>query len=406
MPYVNVNGYQIPVQGTLDSEVPNYAAAYQTIVDALLQNKSSVLDKKDVVIPENATLYYTASGITIADGDFKFQIETATGDIVSYVRRSAAWVEYERSNEDGVQLTQTFNRKYVSSHNAQGASDDSNRLSSDTNDNNSIGALVVSQTVTNLAPSESSAALPVIVSTQASTGTADQTSTIQGIPLVVSGDADADTIALNARPGWKTVLKINGNAAQSLSSGYSYDSSVLTDRTTAFNTPGTDVQLFTSDNDTILVGLASPFAIIELDLAIAASQNINATYRYSTGNDTWSNLVIGSDTSLGFSVISGQIRFNPPVDWDTSNLYNGSAVSAAYYVEITRTRNGLSTPPTESAIKVFEDTPSSDFVIRGDGTIGLVQVANADAVNNSLYLSTDSNGAVFKDLTGTVNPLY
>lgn len=406
MPFATKNGYQIPLKGNLDTEVPNYADQYQTLVTALLEHKNSSDGDLALFVPQNGSLYYTASGVTIADGDFKYEIESITGDLVVYIRRSGAWVEFERSNESGTEIIKTFTGKFIREHSAQAESDDSNIIRSDTNNQNRVGALAITQTVTDLAPSESSAVLPVIASVQASSGTADSTSTVQGIPFVVSGNSSAEKIAMNVRPGWTHAMKINGQSGQALVAGYSYDSSVLTDRTTAFNTAGTDVQIFSSDNDTILIGYSSPFAVIELVLAISASQNISSTYRYSTGNDTWSTLVIGSDTSDGFNLLSGQIRFNEPVDWATSNLYEGDAVTSAYYVEIKRTRNGLSTPPTESQFVVFENSPTTDFFIRGNGTIALVQIANADAQNNSFYYSTDANKAVFKDLSGTVNSLY
>jgi hypothetical protein len=406
MPFVTKNGYQIPLKGTLDSENPNYADQYQTLITALLEHKSASSGDLALFVPQNGSLYYTTSGVTIADGDFKAEIETATGDLVQYLRRTGVWEEYDRTHINTTHASRTFNGETVFTHVAEVESDDGNIFVTDTNDENRVATNVVIQNVTNLAPGESSAGCPVIINTQGSAGTADSTSLMQGIPFVVSGEASAETVAMNVRPGWTSALKVNGSQGQSLTAGYSYDNSVLTDRTTAFNTAGTDVQLFTNDNDTILIGFSSPFSIIELNLAIAAAQDIQATYRYSTGNDTWAALTIGSDTSTGFSLLSGQIRFNEPGTWATSNLYNGNAITAAYYVEITRTRNGLSTPPTESKINIYQDVPSSDFLIRGNGTIAPVSIADADAQNVSIYYSTDANKLVFKDSAGTVNALY
>ena len=353
MPFNVINGYSVPVKGTTPVEIPNYADAYENIVTPLLQNKSSVLGNKDFVIPENGVLYFTASGVTIADGDFKSEIETATSDIVLSVRRSALWVEYQRFNEDGDKITKTFTGKSSQSHTSLVESDDSHTLTSNTNGQNRVGANVVIQNVDNLGVGDSSAGLPVIISTQGSVGTSDITSLMQGIALVVSGDAIAEKIACNVRPGWTHALKINAETAQSPISGYTYDGVTVTDRSTEFQTPGSDVSIFVDDNDTIIVGFTSPFSIFEVALATAASHDIQATYQYSTGNDTFAPLTINSDTTNGFSSLSGQISFDAPVGWATSNLYQGTSVTALYYVEVTRTRNSLPTIPIESQFQTI-----------------------------------------------------
>jgi|TARA_Y100000310_G_C20703455_1_gene832263 hypothetical protein len=163
MPYVVVNGYQIPVKGTTDVEIPNYADAYQNIVDALLQNKSTGVDKEDIIIPQDATLYYTASGAAIADGDFKFEIESLTGDIVSYVRRSGVWEEYQRDNEDGVRIERTFTGKVSHDYNANTESDDGNTWTTSTNGNNRVAAQLVVLNVDNLNAGESCVGQAVVL---------------------------------------------------------------------------------------------------------------------------------------------------------------------------------------------------------------------------------------------------
>ena len=293
MPFVTINGFQVPIKGTLDSETPNYADAFEIISTALLQNKLNSAPL-DIFLPENGTMYYSNSGITIDDGDYKTSREAITGDLVTYVMRSSLWEEYDRYSEDGTRVLKTFTGKTASIYTSTSNSDDANTINSTTNGENSIAALAVTQAVTGLLPGDATAVLPIIISTQGSVGTADQTSLVQGIPLVVSGDANAETVALNARPGWKYVLKINGDTAESPVGGYTYDGVAVTDRTVEFSTPGSDVSIFNSDNDTILIGHTEPFYIIEVDLAIKSNKKIKSKYEYSIGNDTFSSFNVSS----------------------------------------------------------------------------------------------------------------
>ncbi|MCP4325338.1 MAG: hypothetical protein GY787_26530 [Alteromonadales bacterium] len=404
MSYITVNGYQVPEQGTQDSEVPNYADAIKTALESLLQNKSTSTANLDVFIPGTGTLYYTASGVTIADGDFKYEIESGTKDLVTYVRRSGVWEEFQRSHESLGYISNTFTGKSTQSHESIAESDDSYALISNTNGYNRVGADVVIQNVNGLGAGDSSAGNPVIINTQGSVGTSDLTSLIQGIALVVSGDAVAEKIALNVRPNWTHALKVNGETGQAPLAGYTYDGVNVVDRSTEFSTPGNDVSIFMSDNDTIILGFTSPFSILEPSLILGASQDILATYQYSTGNDTFAPLTINSDTTNGFTSLSGQISFNPPVGWTTSNLYQGDSVLDLYYIKIRRTRNGLSTKPIASQFKLFQ-SGGSDMYIHGNGCIEPVTVSNSAASNNTIYFSVEENTLCWKDKTGVVNTI-
>jgi len=404
MPYITVNGYQVPQIGTQDTESPNYADAIETVLVSLLQNKNTATANLDVFIPGTGVLYYTASGVTIADGDFKYELEAGTGDFLAFIRRSGVWVEYKRSHEDSGRILETFIGKNSHSHTSTTESDDSHILTSNTNGQNRVGADVVIQNVDNLGVGDSSAGNPIIINTQGSVGTSDLTSLIQGIALVVSGDAVAEKIALNIRPNWTYALKVNAETAQSPLAGYTYDGVTVTNRSVEFSTPGNDVSIFVSDNDTIILGFTSPFSIFEAALATGANQNILATYQYSTGNDTFAPLTINSDTTNGFTSLSGQISFNPPVGWATSNLYQGDSVLALYYIEITRTRNGLSTIPIESQFKLFQ-SGGSDMYIHGDGCIEPVTISNSAAGNNCIYFSVEKNTLCWKNKVGVVNTI-
>jgi hypothetical protein len=370
-------------------------------MEALFENKNSVEGDVNLFVPQNGALYHTATGVTIADGDFKVEIETATGDLVSYLRRAGVWEEYDRTHVNSTHATRTFNGETVFNHVAEVESDDGNTFISDTNDQNRVAANLIVSNIKNLAPGESTAGMPVVLSTQESVGTSDATSLIRAFVAVVSGNAIAEKIAYAAQPGFTYALKVYGTTAETPVSGYTYNGVTVTDRTTEFSTPGNDVSIFNVDNETILIGSNSPFPILEVDLVTAANQDILAEYRYSTGNDTWSPLTINSDGTNGFSNTSGQITFNAPNDWATSNAYQGDSVTSGYYIEIKRTRNGLSTIPVESQFKIFA-ADGSDMYIHGNGCIEPVTIADSFAPNNTIYRSSDQNTLCYKDPNGTV----
>ncbi len=49
---------------------------------------------------------------------------------------------------------------------------------------------------------------------------------------------------------------------------------------------------------------------------------------------------------------------------------------------------------------------NSQVEIRNDGSIKPVQLADSEAVNDSIYYSTTQSKLVYKDSGGTVNDLY
>jgi hypothetical protein len=66
----------------------------------------------------------------------------------------------------------------------------------------------------------------------------------------------------------------------------------------------------------------------------------------------------------------------------------------------------MATPPTESYFSIFQGTAESEMLIRGDGSIKPVQIADAAAENDSIYYSTTASKLVYKDPGGVVRNLY
>lgn len=64
------------------------------------------------------------------------------------------------------------------------------------------------------------------------------------------------------------------------------------------------------------------------------------------------------------------------------------------------------TTQTTEALKLVDSVDTELMSVRADGTIKLVEIADASAANESLYFSTDQNKPVWKDSSGVVNDLY
>lgn len=220
--------------------------------------------------------------------------------------------------------------------------------------------------------------------------------------------------AIHIGQSFDSALTVSGGTEEDPDYGYEVTPDVPVDRVTGVAPDGTafleasasDVIIFDADNDYILIGSDATFEAIDAILTNGANQPIREEYYYSTGAGTWATL-INSNTVNGFTQ-SGTITFNAPAAWAKSNLTEpaGAGITNAFYVKIVRTRNNLGAPPVEDYFKTFTSSSTTDFEIRGDGTIRPVEMADAAAPNNSLYFSTDSNTLAYKDSGGTVHELW
>lgn len=114
-----------------------------------------------------------------------------------------------------------------------------------------------------------------------------------------------------------------------------------------FISAGSNVQIFSNDNDTVTIGNAVKFEEIEFLLAVFSSQNINPTFEFSTGVGTWTT----------FSPVDGTngLLNNGVIAWLDSDIPTWAlGTGSEYLIKITRTRNGLATPPTESLVQIAE----------------------------------------------------
>ncbi len=181
---------------------------------------------------------------------------------------------------------------------------------------------------------------------------------LHGIDVAVADttNTDMEIVAVGTNEGVEVIHQHLGDAAV-VASAWLYDSSATTytDATTAFNSSGTNVEMFGGDNDQILIASATKFDQINVLMTIFASANIKATFTFSLENTGWTAFIPSDDTS-GFQN-NGTIRFDSDnlTNWDmqTVNQVTGEVGATDYYwVSIRRKRNLVPTLPTESTIQV------------------------------------------------------
>jgi len=253
-----------------------------------------------------------------------------------------------------------------------------------------------------------------IITTDAVSATS--TTEIDAYLAVVINGSSACTTAYKAQPGFSNALEVQGATAINPAFGYDVDNSTstVTDRVTGapqagtafLSTSSSNIPLFDAVNDYILIGSAATFEIIEVTLSTGSSKNIVPTFEYSTGDGTWATLPVLGDGTLGFQR-SGQISFNAPGAWAVSETAeSASDISSAYYIRITRTKVPvIATLPIESHFHLYVSRQTG-MLIRGNGSIKPVHMADASALSDSLYYSTTGSKLTYKDPTGGVHALY
>ncbi len=177
---------------------------------------------------------------------------------------------------------------------------------------------------------------------------------IHGLDIALADPANTnvEVEALATHTGVDVIAQYLGTPTN-LDAGFSYENATFTDRTTAFNQAGTDVEIFSSDNDVIYLASTSKFDEINVALNTPSNRNILPTFEYSVADGSWVAFTPSDDTE-GFR-FPATIRFEQAAltTWGqrTVNEVTGESGAVDYYwVRITRTRGSLSTPPIEDTI--------------------------------------------------------
>ncbi len=174
------------------------------------------------------------------------------------------------------------------------------------------------------------------------------------VALADPTNVDLEVVAVATHKGVDVLAQYIGTPA-AVASGWSNDSGVFTDRTDAFNGTGTNVEIFSADNDYILLASLTKFDEVNVALDTTANRTIKPIFEYSKADGSWTAFTPADDTE-GFT-IPATIRFDSDTltDWGMRTVAEttGEPGDVDYYwLRITRTRNNLSRPPVESTIQV------------------------------------------------------
>lgn len=283
----------------------------------------------------------------------------------------------------------------------------------DADDYSSVRAMEVEYNTGDYQPGEHASVIKISLDDTEAVSS-DATTEIDFITLLTLDAEDLEKHGIHIGQGFDSALTVSGGVEEDPDHGYEVTPDVPVDRVNGIAPDGTafleasasNEIIFDADNDYILIGSDATFEAIDAILTNGANQPILPEYYYSTGAGTWATLIV-EETTNGFTQ-SGTITFNAPAAWALSNLTvpAGAAINNAFYVKIVRTRNNLGAPPIEDYFKTYTSSSTTDFTIRGDGTIRPVEMADAAAPNNSLYFSTTQNKLVYKDNGGVVHDLW
>lgn len=200
---------------------------------------------------------------------------------------------------------------------------------------------------------------------------------IQVLAVNKIGSGNASVTAVEVYPGVIPLLQKTGSPI-SLTQAWKYTVTTFSDVTAAFSS-GTNVEIFTNDNDYIYCGSDTIFNQLEVLLTVKASNTISATFEYSTGEGTWS-IFSPSDGTNGFTT-DGNIMWSGSLAGWTSATVN---TVSKFYVRIRRTRNSLVTKPSEATITVtstinYSWDENGDIHIRKGKISGLIVYADRAA---------------------------
>ncbi len=178
-----------------------------------------------------------------------------------------------------------------------------------------------------------------------------------------------------------------------------------------------NISTFVADNDTVTIGYTSKFDEMEFLLATPASgAGIAPTFRFSSGVGTWTAFT-PTDGTNGF-------RNTGSILWDQNDLSGWIAgTGSEFLVEITRTRNSLSTTPimttvqiaaaqvyswdnqgivTVNTIEPTGDTTAGDNAAAGY-TITEGLILTGQGSTNDVTIKNDADASVIEIPTGTTN---
>ncbi len=137
------------------------------------------------------------------------------------------------------------------------------------------------------------------------------------------------------------------------------------------------VEIFIVNGDEVYIGSTSQFSQIEVIMGIIATKDIQPTFHYSIGADTWTEFFPDDETS-GFQT-SSLISWEPDsisALWTNTGDPGGAESTAGFWIKIIRVRNADPGTPTPTTMK------TGTVVALGWDSLGLITINDLDVSNN------------------------
>ena len=207
-----------------------------------------------------------------------------------------------------------------------------------------------------------------------------------GTPL--NADGDIDGIRMDS----DIDHLIHVGSADTIKSAY-YESVNITSNVTGV---GTDVTVFSNNDEYVYVGNTLNFTSIGAALSTNSGANLNFEFYYCNNSNEWESLGGVTDTSSGFTS-SGSISFTNPSNRGTCNKeYDGTAFSDVNnytYVALKRTRNFVVTKPIIDRLHISGGT---DYFILQKDMLKLQPVSSppetcSENIEGGIYYDDDVN---------------
>lgn len=223
---------------------------------------------------------------------------------------------------------------------------------------------------------------------------------IKALSVSRSGNGLVNVTAVESLPGVKVISQKIGDPII-LTQSWTLSGTNYVSVTSEFAN-GSDIEIFTNDNDYIICGYDTHFHQIEVLLSTKSSHTIDALFEYSTGTGTWLSFS-PSDGTNGFTN-NGTIMWQQNLPGWVSSVVNGVS---KYYIRIQRTKNLITTPPIENNIRVVTSTnfgwdENGDLSIRKLSMIGTpIYTDNASALAAGLIA-----GQTYRTSVGVLMEVY
>ena len=203
---------------------------------------------------------------------------------------------------------------------------------------------------------------------------------------VLATEGSASMFGLFAGALVNPIEQLSGSFADMDSAVYTTSGGGEVDCLADFISTGSDVTLFTADNDYVTIGNTAKFEEIEFLLATGASgAGVKPTLEYSTAGDTWAT----------FSPTDGTngIRNTGVIAWLDGDIPSWAThTGGEYKIRITRTANGLSIPPVEDKVQI---AVTSEFSWDNQGDLTINDIAGVDAS----FTGTLTVGSITNDMS-------